>query len=217
MYTKEMEDTENITELWIDNQIKNSINFSEYEITCIDLTFFYIGMSNFFTNGLYGHPNYIGHRQFADAVLNGLESSSNAFNHMITATPSIEDSQSSIWTNSQTLAGQNQWQLRLTDKSVKFYLGTCLTKNTTANDALIKLPFNIRLPYSSANTNLFSQPFKFAGVLAFASTHNTGGIIGQDNNLMEIRFGYNNLRMYPSWKNSNATIYDLLFDFEINL
>ena len=217
MNSKEMEDTENITELWIDNQIKNSINFTEYEISCIDLTFFYLGMSNFFNDGLYGHPNYIGHRQFANAVLNGLNSSSNAFNHLITSTPQIEDSSSAIWSNNNTLSNQNQWQLRLSDKGVKFYLGTSLTRNATSNDVLIKLPFNIRLPYSSANSNLFSQPYKFAGVLAFENSHNTAGIIAQDNVMMEIRFGYNNLRMYPSWKNSNATIYDLLFDFNINI
>ena len=217
MYYKAMEDGENITELWIDYNVKNSINFKEYNIVSIDLTLFYLGMNDFYTNGISGHPNYIGHRQFADAVINGLTSSSNAFKHLITATPEVDSSSSSIWSVSNTLAGSNIYQLRITDKEVDLYLSSCITRNASSGNMLLKLPFNIRIPYSTLNTNYFVPANHFANVLCFNENHNTGGIIDTSHNLIEIRYGYDTIRMYNNLKNSNALSYDLIFETRFSI
>ena len=213
-YTKAMDDTENITELWIDQNVKNCTKYFEREISCIDLTLFFIGMATYFENGLFSHPNYKGHRELANAVLNGLTSSSNAFLHLITATPSLTSSNYELIA---PLFGVSQYQLRCTDKGFELYLQSCLHKTGSNEIVKINFPFNIRLPYSAVNNNKLVAPNGFFNCNAFNSTHNTAGLIGTHTNLYDYPYGREYFEVYELYGGLTYQYRDLIYKTFINI
>lgn len=205
MYIKTMNDTEKITELWVDYNVKNSNGYKNNCISCIDLTFFYIGMSDYFTDGLYSHPNYIGHIGVADAVIKGITGSSLAFNHHVSTSITIS-SNTSTWTTSNTLTGDNKFDLYLTDKNVELYLAGCFTSSEASSFVNVEIPYNIRFPYNRLQHYTPQSQYSYA--IAF-STHGTSGITSQGSVTTTYNQGTGVINIYKNYADAKL-IYDII-------
>ena len=215
---KVMSDNQTITQLYVDNYIKHCDQFMNKQISCIDMTLFYTGMSSYFGDGIGSHPNYKAHRDLSTAVLNGLNSSSNAFVHLVTATPQIDTQSQSTWTSAATVVGENIYQLRITDKEVKMYLSTSLTRNNnTLNLCILDLPFNMIFPYSSIDGNMYVPQNNIGNHFWFVSTHTTDGCQGTGIIPIIHNLGYKYLTVYCKWLDSTALIIDLNYKINFNL
>lgn len=213
-YTKAMDDTENITELWVDYNVKNCTKFRDGSIISLDLTLFFIGMSSYFVDGVYSHPNYIAHREFATAVLNGLNSSSNAFLHMVTATPTLNSSNYEII---DALFGTKSYQLFLTDKGFEIVLQGCLHKTGSSEIVKVNYPFNIRIPYSSNLGSKFVNKNNTAYAQVYSDGHTTGKIISQQNNFYDMPYGREYIEFYELYNISGYNYRDIIIKNYINI
>lgn len=215
-HKKSMSDTEDITNFWVDQTIKGLDTFKSRKIVSIDLTFFYVLQDNYFTDGISGHPNATAHIEFADAVINGMKSSGNAFTHFAKATPTLPSSQAN-WELVSTLLGKNMWQVRLTDKMISMDLLTCTHKTGTSDNVSIEFPFGFRVPYSDADDNKYFPPTTFAAAICYSTAHNVGSLTAISNNMFEQTFGWDKIKMYHNWANSSSQYYDIALHLETNI
>ena len=216
--SKLMSDNEKISELWIDKTIKHLDSFYSNNIICVDLTLFFIGQDYMFVGGINSHPNGNAHIQLASAVINGLNSSSNAFVHKAYATPVLDSTASGAWTLSNTLTSENIFQVRMTDKGMKLYLATCATRSGTSIQCIFRNPFGLIIPYSTMDDNYYQPKNVLANALMFDDTHTSAGVTDQGAVNIENNFGNNIFRMYVSLKNNaHVNIYDLYYEYDIYL
>ena len=215
---KQMNDNQVITQLYVDNYIKHCEQFLNKQIISLDMTLFYTGMSAYFVNGVGTHPNYIAHRDLSTAVLNGLTSSSNAFTHIVTAIPVIDSQSSSAWTSGTTVVGENIYQLRITDKEVKLYLSTALTRSSnTQTSCMIDLPFNMIIPYSTLDNNNYVPQNNIGNYFWYVSDHTTTGCQGTGILPVINNLGYKYMNIYARWIDSTALTIDLNYKIDFNL
>lgn len=216
--SKQMSDNEYITELWVDKTIKRiCTSFYNKNIVCIDMTLFFIGMTALFEGGINSHPNSTAHTWLANAIINGLEGSSNAFLHEVKVAPSIHSNSSANWSIGATLTSENIYQLRLTDKTLDLYLGACITKTGTGYQCDIELPFNLRIPFSDKDDNYYLPKNICAPALMFESTHTSSGVTDQGVINIENTFGQPFVRMYVSLQNASITMYDLYLQYGFSI
>lgn len=216
--SKQMSDNEYITELWVDKTIKrNCTSFYNKNIICIDMTLFFIGMTALFEGGVNSHPNGTAHTWLANAIINGLEGSSNAFLHEVKVAPAIHSNSTANWSIGATLTSENIYQLRLTDKTLDLYLGACITKTGTGYQCDITLPFDLRIPFSDKDDNYYLPKNICAPALMFESTHTSSGVTDQGVVNIENTFGQPFVRMYVSLQNASITIYDLYLQYGFNI
>lgn len=210
---KSMSDGEGITELWIDHNVKTCENAYKNCISFIDLTFFMIGMSKYFENGTYNHPNSLAHIELAQAVINALTSSGNAFTHLISDTPTLN---ATSWTVDKTLTNRNIFQFRVSDKSVKMDLATSLANPQHLSYIEINYPFGMRIPYSSLDNNFYIPSDITGQAITFNETHTKNQIATQQNVVIESKPGTNQFIMYSSF-NTNYDFYDLYYSRSFDL
>lgn len=205
---KSMSDGQTVTQLWVDNYIKNCDQAKNKQIAFLDMTLFYLGMSNYFGDGVGNHPNAIAHRDLAQAIINGLTNSGNAFRHLITATPVIDTQSASHFTVGTTTVGENNYQLRITDKEINIYLSTAVTRDdVNQNLCVMDLPFNMIIPYSTQFANLFVPQNNTCSYFEFASQHDNANCQGDGVLPVIHNFGYKYFTLYIRWvKNTTLTL-----------
>lgn len=213
---KDMSDGQKVTQLWVDNYIKNCDQAKNKQISFLDMTLFYLGMSNYFTGGVGTHPNYIAHRDLSQAIINGLTCTGNAFKHIITATPTLNVQSQSTWTIGNTTTGNNVYRLVVTDKNINMYLSTSLTRNdNTLNMCILDLPFNIVIPYSQANINPLVPGHTIASYFEFATTHDNASCQGDGVLPLIYNLGYKYITIYNRWIKSTSLTIDITHTIEI--
>ena len=211
-YTKAMSDGETITELWVDTTIKDRQVIKDSAVIFDDLTLFYLGQSSYFTDSYSYHPNYVAHKDFAEAVLNSLFSSANAFHHVASTTPEVTSTSSSYVTLGNTLTGQNQWVLIITNREIRAKLITYMAIPTRQGYYRINFPYGLRIPYN--NKDYFDFKNNLANALVFGDTHTQNGVVSNGMVPTQVEPGYNYITMYNDEYDASQN-YDIYFDFMI--
>ncbi len=213
-YNKNMVDSETISELWVDNEIKQSDAFKTYNIISVDMTCFMLGVDRYFTDGVAGHPNGRAHIDLANTILNGLITGTGTFNHCVIASATLQSTSSSYATLSNTVSGFNRWYVRVTDHDMRLYLTTCLTASTRQNSYSFKTPFNLVIPYISLSPQ--TQKFQMGSVIVYDGTHSTNNVVSQNTLLYDTDMGRANLVVYPVLNDTTNNMYDIYIEYTIN-
>ena len=213
-YNKTMVDSETISELWVDNEIKQSDAFKTYNIISIDMTCFMLGVDRYFTDGVSGHPNGRAHIDLANTILNGMISGTGTFNHCVIASATLATASSTYASLSNTVSGYSRWYVRATDHDIRLYLTTCLTASVRQNSYTFKSPFNLIVPYISLSPQ--TQKFQMGSVIVYDGTHSTSNVVSQNTILFDTDMGHPSIVLYPVLSDTTNNMYDIYLEYIIN-
>ena len=207
---KTMSDNDIITEFWVGHTIKNNGVIKAQNIIFVDLTLFYMGVPVAFENGFGGHPNATGHKEFATAVLNGLNSSSNAYEHIISVDPVTT---TEGWTFNTTLSGTNRTTMRITDKEINIDITTFAQRSNNTDNFVIAFPYNFRIPKYNVNSNLLIPDNMISDVWSYGSNHSVDQLTAMGNTLA--KNNHNGIQLFVPWTSNTGNMYDFSFNKSI--